>query len=62
MVTGALRSTAATWLGPGERRWQQPGVRARRHRAGFEDKAAAAMAWEKKWLESVKAVDRGGRG
>lgn len=62
LVTWALRSTAATWLGMGQRRWQQPGIRARRHRAGFEDKAAAAMAWEKKWLESVKAVDRGGRG
>lgn len=57
-----MRSTAATWLGMGQRRWQQPGIRARRHWAGFEGKERAAMAWEKKWLESVKAVDRGGRG
>lgn len=62
LVTWALRSTAATWLGMGGRRWQQPGIRARRYWAGFEGKETAAMAWEKKWLESVKAVDRSGRG
>lgn len=39
-----------------QQRYQAFGV------ARFEDEEAVAKAWEEKWLESVKAADRGGRG
>lgn len=50
----------------GEESGISPAKKAGRYQAfgvvRFEDKETAAKAWEEEWLESVKAVDRGGRG